>query len=209
MPHHRLAVDHGQHLVLIAHAGRLAGGENDCGDFLRLAGICILGIPGIRIGTGQGAGRDFLQQPAMPHFHDGVRRDRQACEQALQHPVEAVQFRRPGAARQADDGYFRVSRCDASGKDQIAWIDRHAEMIDDAAGSLDRRRDDVAPVGNGAGAGDQQQIGRICQRLADGVVQCLVCVVTSDFPIQRAGKSGKSVTRNPGGFVQHCRLHTG
>jgi hypothetical protein len=55
-----------------------------------------------------------------------------------------------------------------SDQHQIAGIDRHAEMHDLAAGRLDRRRDHVAPVGDGRSAEHDHQLGAGFEHLVDG-----------------------------------------
>ena len=60
---------------------------------------------------------------------------------------------------------------DAAEADQVAGIDRHAEMQDLAAGPHDAGGADVAPVHDRRGADHQQQVGALgnqrFQRLAD------------------------------------------
>ena len=79
---------------------------------------------------------------------------RQPGEQPRQHPVDAVQLRAARAPRQ----HQRRPCPDAAEADQVAGIDRHAEMQDLAAGPHDARRPDVAPVHHRAGAGHQQDV---------------------------------------------------
>jgi hypothetical protein len=50
---------------------------------------------------------------------------------------------------------------------QIARIDRHPEMVDPAAGSDDRRRDDVTPIEDRRGAVNQQDVDAVAERIAD------------------------------------------
>ena len=50
---------------------------------------------------------------------------------------------------------------------QIAGIDRHAEMIDPAAGRHDRRRDHIAPVEDRRGAVDQQHLDPVAECVAN------------------------------------------
>ena len=49
----------------------------------------------------------------------------------------------------------------AAEEQQIAGIDRHAEMLDPAADRLDRGWNDVAPVGDRRGAEDDDHVGAI------------------------------------------------
>ena len=48
---------------------------------------------------------------------------------------------------------------------QIAGIDRHAEMLDPPADRLDRGRDHVAPVGDGGSAEHDDELGALAQHL--------------------------------------------
>ena len=84
--------------------------------------------------------RDLLSSPPTPMRHDVPPRHLDAGADPLQHPVEAVRAwpsarspaaRSPGAAEPAEE-------------QQVAGIDRHAEMLDHAAGGLDRGRQHVA-----------------------------------------------------------------
>ncbi len=50
---------------------------------------------------------------------------------------------------------------------QIAGIDRHAEMLDAAADRLDRRRNDIAPVGDRRGAEDDDELGACFEHFVD------------------------------------------
>ena len=77
---------------------------------------------------------------------------------------------------------------------QIAGIDRHAEMLDRAAGRHDARRDDVAAIDDRRGAGDQQEIAILGLQLAEcggdgvGVVRAAAladqgCRATEPLPV--------------------------
>ena len=89
--------------------------------------------------------------------------DRTPANSRRQHEVDAVQARAAGAPGQ----HQRRPFADPAEADQVARIDRHAEMQDFAAGPHDPRRPDIAPVHHGRGADHQQQIGP----LADQAVQ--------------------------------------
>ena len=52
---------------------------------------------------------------------------------------------------------------------QIAGIDRHAEVLDAPADRFNRRRDDVAPVGDRGGAEHNDQFGAGFQNLIHGL----------------------------------------
>ena len=147
------AGDHGlarhlrQQLVRTAHAARPAGGHDD-GRHARRTGN------GGRFVARLRAGDDFLQQPASAHAHDVGAPDRQVGDEPAQHPIQAIDFGRAGAARQPQDGAV----AEAAQQQQIAGVDRHAEMDDLPARRRDRRRNYIAPIGDGGSTGDQQQI---------------------------------------------------
>ena len=64
----------------------------------------------------------------------------------------------------AQPGSTSAGRCaDAAEADQVAGIDRHAEMQDLAAGPHDAGRPDVAPVHHRRGADHQQQVGALAR----------------------------------------------
>ena len=50
---------------------------------------------------------------------------------------------------------------------QIAGIDRHAEMLDPAADCFERRRNDVAPVGDRGGAEHDDEFGALLEHLVE------------------------------------------
>jgi hypothetical protein len=72
-------------------------------------------------------------------------RHRHIGQQPLQHPVKPVFARAAGTARRADHGAHRQQRAD---QQQVARIDRHAEMLDPPARPFHTRRDHIGPVGN-------------------------------------------------------------
>ncbi len=118
----------------------------------------VCGVAG-RLLARQRPGVDLLQQAADAHAHDLGAAHRQAGEQPGQHEVDAVQLRAAGAAGQ----HQGRPRADAAEADQVAGIDRHAEMQDLAAGAHDAGGPDVAPVHHGRGADHQQQIGALAR----------------------------------------------
>ena len=103
------------------------------------------------------AARDLGQQAARAHAHDLGAADRQAGGQALQHHVEAVVLGRLGAARQAQ---HRLA-VELGRQQQVAGIDRHAEMDDLAARLLDAGRHHVVAVDDRRGAGDQEDVAAL------------------------------------------------
>ena len=100
-------------------------------------------------------GDDLHEQAADAHAGDVLARHRQPGEEPHQHPVEAVLLRAAGAAGRAE---HRVSGRRADHQ-QIAGIDRHAEMLDAAADRFERRGNHVAPVGDGRSAEDDGHLG--------------------------------------------------
>ncbi len=64
-----------------------------------------------------------------------------ASQNAIEYPVEAVFTRAAGAAGRSDHGH----RADAAEYDEIAGINRHADMIDSAARTADGGRNDIVP----------------------------------------------------------------
>ena len=107
---------------------------------------------------------DLGQQAADAHAHDVAAGDRQPAAKPLQHPVEAVELWRAAAAGQAQHRPPSQPRQ----QQQVAGIDRHAEMLDRAAGSLDAGGQDVVAVGDGRGAGDQHHVAAGRHGRADG-----------------------------------------
>ena len=71
-------------------------------------------------------GDDLHQQAAHAHPGDGLARHRKPGEQPHQHPVEAVLLGRARAARRAE----QRPAAGVGDQQQIAGIDRHAEMLD-------------------------------------------------------------------------------
>ena len=117
-PHQLLAVDFGEQLVGAAHPGRAPGGEHDGRD------VAI----GFEVGHGARLrpGDDFHQQTADAHAGQFGARDLQPGEKAHQHPVKTVFDRRARAAGRAQHRHA----AGAADQQQIAGIDRHAEMLD-------------------------------------------------------------------------------
>ncbi len=98
--------------------------------------------------------------------------DRQSGQQAHQNPVEAVFLRRTRAARRANHRHG----ADMPDQHEIAGIDRHAEMIDDAAGRFDRGGNDIAPVGDGRRTEHQHKLRTRLEQVGDGSGDSLVIV---------------------------------
>jgi hypothetical protein len=102
--------------------------------------------------TRQGAQFNFLEQAANTHGADIIRRHSQPREKPLQHPIKSIQLRAARTARQHHGGDF----ADMPKAEQIAGINRHAEMINHAAGAHDGCRANIAPIHHGGSARHQQ-----------------------------------------------------
>ena len=196
------------------HAARAPGGQHHRGDGRRAARGDAAARRGRRLLARQRAGVDLLQQAADAHPHEVGRAHLQAGEQPGQHEVDAVQLRAAGAA-----GQHQGRACaDAAEADQVAGIDRHAEMQDFAAGAHDARRADVAPVHHRRGADHQQQVGALaaisdlpapgrsatssCGQCTGGssvpvrwVIRCSVAAMV--FSVTLSFRPGSSVTTRP------------
>ena len=111
------------------------------------------------------AGGDLRQEPANAHRHDLLRADGQVGAEALQHPVETVEFGRAGATGQADHRQaFNLSH-----QDQVAGIDGHAEMVHLATGLDDSCRQSILAVYDGRRAGDQHEVRFVGEGFAQGL----------------------------------------
>ena len=153
-PQHRLAAEFGQQLVGTAHPGRAPGRKNDRGD---IAIAFRAWLARLR------PGHDLHQQSADAHAGEIRARHLEAREQAHQHPVKPVLHRRARAAGRAQHRH-------ASGiadQQQIAGIDRHAEMLDLAADLFERRRNHVAPVGDRGCSEHDHQFGAEPEQFLD------------------------------------------
>ena len=129
-------------------------------------------------------GHDLHQQAADAHAGDGLARDLKTGEQPHENPIEPVLLRRARAARRAEH------RAAARGGDQeqIAGIDRHAEMLDATADRLDRGRNHVAPVGDCRSAEHDHQLGALPQHLVDRLGKRALLV--RDAPLGDDGGAG-------------------
>ena len=87
----------------------------------------------------------------------------EAGEEAVQHPVEAVLDGRARAARRAE----HRTAVELADQQQVAGIDRHAEMAHRAAGLLDRGGDHVGAVGDRGGAEGDQKIRALAFQLRE------------------------------------------
>ena len=125
--------------------------------------------------------------------------------QALQHPVEAVELGRARAARQADD---RLAG-DLTQQDQVAGIDRHAELQDLAAAALDRGRDHVAPVDDGRPAHHQHDAGAVAERALDDLAQRGGLVRRAQIDGIAGAHRGQPAVGDGDGLVEQRRLDGG
>ena len=88
---------------------------------------------------------------------------------------------------------------------EIARIDRHAEMLDAAADRLQRRRNDVAAVGNRRGAEDDRELGAAGEHLLERARQRGALVRHAAF-----GNDGGTGRRQPFvGDLQRLLDHLG
>ena len=74
---------------------------------------------------------------------------------AFEHPVEAVELGRSSAARRAD----HIDVAEPPEQHQVAWIDRHPEPQDVAAGGHKAGRNDIAAIDDGGGRKHDDRIG--------------------------------------------------
>ena len=150
-------------------------------------------------------GGDFVEQPSGAHAAQVTRGDGNIGHQALQHPVEAVELGRARAPRQSDD---RLAG-DLAQQDQVAGIDRHAELQDLAAAALDRRRDDVAPVDDGRAAHHQHDTGAVGERALDDLAQRGRIVRRAQVDGIAAAHRRQPAVGDGDGLVEQRRLHRG
>ena len=192
-PDQRLAAEFGQQLVGTAHPGRAAGGENDRGHMA------------VAVGAETGARlrprHDFHQQPADAHAGEFGAGDLQPGQQAHQHPVEAVLDRRARAAGRAQHRHA----AGIADQEQVAGIDRHAEMLDGAADARDRRRDHVAPVGDRGGAEHDHELRAETEQFLDRSLERRL--VMRHAALGHDGGAGRRqpLRRYPQGLFHHLR----
>ena len=101
---------------------------------------------------------DLHQQPADAHAGDVLARHRQARRAAASAPSRSHS---PSASARSPARRAPARPRDIADQHQVAGIDRHAEMLDRAAGRLDRGRDDIAPVGDGRRAEHEHELGAL------------------------------------------------
>ena len=87
---------------------------------------------------------------------------------------------------------------------QIAGIDRHAEMLDAPADGLDRRRDHVAPVGDRGGAEHDDELGALAAapRRSPWRARACSCGTRRSAMIAGAGRR-QPLLRHLQGLVDH------
>ncbi len=114
-------------------------------------------LPGLagRSPRAAAAGRDLRQQAADAHAHD-VLRGVTGMPAAIRCSTQSKPFSL--GERQQPGRPSTGALAELGEQQQVAGIDRHAEMLDLAARRLDRRRQRRLAVGDRRGAGDQQQI---------------------------------------------------
>ena len=188
---HGLAGDLEQQLVRAAHAPGLARGQNQGRD---------LGTCGCRLAFARLRPRgDLAQQATHAHPHDVAPGDRDPGRQALQDPVEAIELGRSAAAGQAEHW--------ASGEppkeEQVARINRHAEMLDRSAGGSDPRRQHVVAIGDRRGARDQEHVAACGHGRAGGGGHGVGLVSTAGLADEVAADRGDAVAGDPHRLLQH------
>ena len=135
--HQRLAANFSEHLVDRAHARGAAGCEHHSSYAAPALGHTLFARLRPR--------HDLHQQTANAHAGNVSTRDRKACEQSHQHPIETVFLGAACASRRAKDS---LTTCRAD-QHQVSRINRHAEMFDLTADSFDRRGYHIAAVRDG------------------------------------------------------------
>ena len=96
-----------------------------------------------------------------------------------------------------------------SEQQQIAGIDRHAEMVDPAAGGDDRFRDHVAPVDDRRGAVHEDDVGALRHRGGDARRQIRSLVFAALFGDQLAAERGEPLLGDLAGLVEDAFLEPG
>ena len=91
-----------------------------------------------------------------------------AGEQPHQHPIKTVLDRRARAARSAHDRHAAGT----ANQQQIAGVDRHAEMLDGTADPRNRGRDHVAAIGDGRRSEHDNEFGAKAKQLLDRGSEC-------------------------------------
>ena len=176
----------------------LAGGEDRGADARTIAGLFRRRAAFARLRPRH----DLHQKPADAEAGEVVGGDVEAGKQPTEHPVEAVLLWAPRAARRADDSVAG----EAAEDEEIAGIDRHAEMDDLAASRLDPRRNDVARIDSGGSAENDEQIDapllQIAERGADGLGR----VGYSDLSGERRAGGREAFLEEPPGLVEDRRL---
>ena len=123
-------------------------------------------LPSASAGSPRGCGRVTISiskpptpMPVMSSRVTGMPASNRISTQS--NPFSFGERAQPGAPS-------KVFPLELSDQDEIAGIDRHAEMLDAPARRLDRGRDHVAPVGDGRRAEHDHKLGAVAQHLRDG-----------------------------------------
>jgi hypothetical protein len=91
----------------------------------------------------------------------------------------------------------------------VAGIDRHAEMIDPAAGHLDRLRDHIAPVDDDRGAVHEHDVSALFDGGDDARRQFRHGVSAALLGDQPAAECGKALLGDVAGLVEDAFLEAG
>ena len=116
----------------------------------------------------------------------------------MQHPVEAVELERPGAAGKAQDPRLAEAR----EEEQIPGIDRHPEMVDGAARRHDGGRHHVPAIDDGGRAGDEDGVAAAPVKLAHRFRHLGAAVGAADFRRERPVEPGEAGGDGAGGRIE-------
>ena len=103
-------------------------------------------------------------------------RDMKPGHDALKHPVEAVHLGRARAGRNADRRYT----VEPAQHEQIAGIDRHAEMDDFTARCDKPLRDDIAAIDDRRRTENEDRIETARVELGDRIPDRFDCMIADD-----------------------------
>ena len=149
---------------------------------------------------GKRPARNLHQEAARPHAHDVRCGDIDAGEDALQHPVEAVELERAGAAGEPQHPRF----AEAGQEQEIAGVHRHAEVVDGSARLHDRCRHHIPPVDDGRRAGDEDDVAPLPVKLRDRLRHLGTVVGAADLGSERAVELGETRRDRARGRIEHA-----
>ena len=146
-------------------------------------------------GSARGCGRVTIsmRSPPTPMPVMASRGTASPASKPHENPVKSVLFGRARTAGRAEQG--AAARC--GNQQEIAGINRHAEMLDASADRLDRGRDHVAPVGDRGGAEHDDQLGALAEHLLDGARQRALLVRHAPLGHDAGARRAPSVPPSP------------